>query len=265
MKTVFITGATSGIGKAIARRFIENQCRVVVTGRRFERLQELVDMCPERVLALQLDVRDQQGVFNAIRNLPDEFAEIDVLVNNAGLLLGTKNAQECDIEDWKVVVDTNINGLMYCTLAVLPGMVARNRGHIVNIGSIGATHAYRGACIYGASKAFVSQFGRMLRSDLFGTRVRVTTIEAGVVETEFTLVRTRGNDALSRAQYANCHAMMPEDIAECVYWATSMPEFVDVTRLEVWPITQNMTELQILREQEDGRLQLGSLSIHVDG
>jgi NADP-dependent 3-hydroxy acid dehydrogenase YdfG len=235
VKTIFITGASAGFGEACARAFAAEGNRLILTARRLEKLEELRSELPEAagVHILQLDVRDRAAVDAAVASLPVEFREIDVLVNNAGLALGLKPSHQVDIEDWEVMVDTNIKGLMYCTRAILPGMVERNRGYIVNISSVAASWPYPGGNVYGGSKAFVSQFSRNLRCDLLGTRVRVTCIEPGMAETEFSKVRFKGDDARASLVYAGVEAMSAADIAEIVTWVVSRPVHVNINTLEV--------------------------------
>src|SRR6266516_1285248 len=187
----FVTGATSGFGRAIAERFAREGARVVVSGRRPERLAELARSLGDRALPLMLDVRDRKAVESAVAALPAGFAEVDVLVNNAGLALGLEPAYRASLDEWETMIDTNCRGLVTCTRAILPGMVKRGRGHVVNVGSIAASYPYPGGNVYGATKAFVHQFSQNLKADLLGTPVRVTVIEPGMAETEFSLVRLK--------------------------------------------------------------------------
>jgi NADP-dependent 3-hydroxy acid dehydrogenase YdfG len=245
----FITGATSGFGAACARLFAANGWQLVLCGRRQERLDalraELVATVP--VHAFPLDVRDEAAINAAVAALPAEFAGIDLLVNNAGLALGLEPAHRCDMEDWQRMVDTNIKGLMYCTRAVLPGMVARNRGHVVNIGSVAGTYPYPGGNVYGATKAFVKQFSLNLRADLLGTRVRVTNIEPGLAESEFSLVRFKGDDTKAAKTYQGTQPLRPEDIADIVYWAATRPAHVNLNSVEVMPVCQAFAPFAISR------------------
>lgn len=236
----FITGATSGFGAACARLFAAHGWKLIVCGRRQDRLEalraELAATVP--VHAVALDVRDEAAVNAAIATLPAEFAEVDVLVNNAGLALGLEPAHQCAMDDWQRMVDTNIKGLLYCTRAILPGMVARDRGHIVNIGSVASNYPYPGGNVYGATKAFVRQFSLNLRADLLGSRVRVTNIEPGMAETEFSLVRFKGEAGKSAQVYAGTQPLQAEDIADVVYWAATRPAHVNINTLEVMPVCQ---------------------------
>ncbi|MDB5800464.1 MAG: ydfG [Rhodocyclales bacterium] len=246
---VFVTGATAGFGAAIAHRFIGAGHRVVALGRRQDRLEVLQQQFASHLLhTVVLDVRDNAAVEQAIANLPDEFAEIDVLVNNAGLALGLEPAQRAELDDWERMVDTNIKGLMYVTRAVLPGMVARKRGHVVNIGSVAGSYPYPGGNVYGATKAFVRQFSLNLRADLVNASVRVTDIAPGLSSgTEFSSVRFHGDDAKAAQVYANTQSLTAEDIAESVYWVTTLPAHVNVNVLELMPVTQAPGPLTIAR------------------
>ena len=191
--TIFITGASAGFGAATARRFAKDGARLVLTGRRKERLEALLKELPVPVHLLGFDVRDRAATLQAIASLPAEFAAIDVLVNNAGLAAGLDPAFKADLDDWETMIDTNIKGLTTCTRAILPGMVERKRGHIINLGSVAGSYPYPGGSVYGGSKAFVEQFSLNLRNDLGGTNVRVSCIEPGMCETEFSVVRYKGD------------------------------------------------------------------------
>ena len=247
----FITGATSGFGAACARLFAANGWWLILCGRRLERLEALrVELAGAvSVHAVTLDVRDGSAVNAALAALPSAFAEIDVLVNNAGLALGLEPAQQCDMEDWQRMIDTNIKGLLYCTRAILPGMVARDRGHIVNIGSVAGSYPYPGGNVYGATKAFVRQFSLNLRADLVGTRVRVTNIEPGLAESEFSLVRYKGDDAKAAKTYQGTEPLRPEDIADIVYWTATRPAHVNLNCIEVMPVCQAFAPFAIHRER----------------
>ena len=251
MSTIFITGATSGIGRATAEKFLREGWNVIATGRRESRLRELADTphCGQ-LLPLELDVRDRDAVNAAFAGLKPPFAPVDVLVNNAGLALGVAVAQQSDPDDWNTMVDTNIKGVLHCTHAVLPSMVERNVGHIVNIGSIAGSYAYVGGNVYGATKAFVEQFSRNLRCDLHGTDVRVTNIEPGLLESEFTLVRLKGNAEGSRKLYEDAEPLRPEDLAECIWWAVQRPAHVNICRIEVMPVCQRNGATQVFRKHK---------------
>jgi 3-hydroxy acid dehydrogenase/malonic semialdehyde reductase len=247
-KTVFVTGASTGFGASIARRFAADGARVVVSARRADKLAELAAELGDRVFPLELDVQDRAAVEQAVGRLPAEFAEIDVLVNNAGLAKGLQPAQRADLDDWEQMVDTNCKGVMYCTRAVLPGMVERGRGHVITIGSIAGTYPYPGGNVYGATKAFVHQFSLNLRSDLRGTGVRVTNIEPGMVGgTEFSKVRFDGDQDKADSVYSGTQPLGPEDVAESVHWAASLPAHVNVNTLELMPVVQSFSPLDIYR------------------
>lgn len=246
---VFVTGATAGFGAAIARRFAADGAHIIAAGRRTERLDALrAELGADRVLPVALDIRDRAATLAAVEALPEAWAAVDVLVNNAGLALGLEPAQGADLDDWDAMIDTNCRGLVTMTRALLPGMVARNRGHIVNIGSTAGEFPYPGGNVYGATKAFVRQFSLNLRADLFGTAVRVTDIEPGLVGgTEFSNVRFKGDDTKAAAIYADANALNPDDIADAVHWVTTRPSRVNVNTLQVMPVTQSFGPLRVHR------------------
>lgn len=246
---VLITGASAGFGQAIAKTFARAGHRIIATARRADRLQALADEVGERLLPIALDVRDHDAIAALPNSLPPAFAEVDVLVNNAGLALGLAPAQQADLNDWQTVIDTNINGLVRMTHAFLPGMVERNRGHIINVSSIAANYAYPGSNIYGASKAFVRHFSLNLRADLAGTALRVTDIQPGLCGgTEFSNVRFRGDDEKAAALYQNAQPLTAEDIAESIYWIANRPAHVNVNTIELMPVTQSFSALTVHRE-----------------
>ena len=246
--TAFVTGASNGFGTAIARRFAAEGLRVVALARREDRLEKLAAELGDTVLPVRLDVRDRAAVLDVVAGLPAEFAEIDVLVNNAGLAKGLRSAQEADLDDWDEMIDTNCKGLVYCTRAILPGMVQRGRGHVVNLGSVAGTYPYPGGNVYGGTKAFVHQFSLNLRSDLHGTGVRVTSVEPGLSgETEFSTVRFGGDQAKADAVYAGTQPLVPADIAEAVYWVTSLPAHVNINTIEMMPVAQSFAPFQVYR------------------
>ncbi len=251
MKTVLITGASSGFGEACARRYADAGDRVIVAARRTERLASLVEVLGEKTEchAITLDVRERQGVSSAIADLPEDFRQIDVLVNNAGLALGLEPAENVDLDYWDAMVDTNIKGVMYCTRAVLPGMVSRGSGHIVNIGSVAASWPYPGGNAYGGSKAFVQQFSRNLRTDLLGKNIRVSVVEPGMCETEFSIVRFEGDADKAAGVYEGMQPLSAPDIAEIVYWTTSLPPHINVNQLEVMPVAQAWSPFAVHREK----------------
>ncbi|MCJ8157609.1 SDR family NAD(P)-dependent oxidoreductase [Sphingomonas sp. LaA6.9] len=245
--TVLITGATAGIGAAAARRFASAGWKVIATGRRQERLERLVgEIGADKVHACAFDMRDDAAIDAAISALPQNFRDIDVLINNAGLALGTGPAQESDLSQWRQMIDTNITGLVTITHRLLPILIAR-KGAILNISSTAATYPYRGGNTYGGTKAFVSQFSLGLRSDLHGTGVRVTSIEPGMVETEFTVVRTGGDQAASDALYGGADPMTAEDIAETLHWVATQPAHLNVNRIELMPVSQSFAGFQVVR------------------
>jgi 3-hydroxy acid dehydrogenase / malonic semialdehyde reductase len=247
--TVFVTGASAGFGAAITKKFVVGGHRVVASGRRQERLKALAgELASDRLHTLVLDVRDRPAVEQAVSTLPAEYAEIDVVVNNAGLALGLEPAHKADIEAWEQMVDTNVKGLMYVTRAILPGMVSRNRGHIVNISSTAANYPYPGGNVYGATKAFVRQFSLNLRADLLGTKVRVTDVEPGLVGgTEFSVVRFKGDKDRAAKIYDQADALTAEDVAETVYWVTTLPARMNINTIEFMPVTQSFGPLAIHR------------------
>lgn len=246
-KTALITGATSGFGAAAARRFVAAGWNVIATGRRAERLQQLVaELGADKVHAACFDVRDSAAMNAALDALPERFRGVDLLVNNAGLALGTLPAQQASLDDWRTMIDTNITALVTITHRLLPVLIER-KGTIVNIGSIAGSYPYPGGNTYGGTKAFVKQFSLGLRSDLHGTGVRVTDIEPGMAETEFTLVRTHGDKAASDKLYAGTNPMTAEDIAEQIYYVATLPPHLNINRLEIMPVTQSFAGFQVHR------------------
>jgi 3-hydroxy acid dehydrogenase/malonic semialdehyde reductase len=245
--TVFVTGASSGFGAAVARRFAATGARVIVSARRAERLKDLAAEFGDLVLPVTLDVRDRAAVAQVVDGLPAEFAEIDVLVNNAGLALGQELAQSANLDDWDQMIDTNCKGLVHMTRAVLPGMVARRRGHVINLGSVAGTYPYPGGNTYAGTKAFVHQFSIALRSDVHGTGVRVTCVEPGMADTEFSTVRFHGDKAKADAVYAGMEPMTADDIAESIFWAATMPAHVNVNVIELMATAQSFAPYQVAR------------------
>ena len=246
--TILITGATAGIGAAAARRFAGEGWKVVATGRRRERLDALVaELGADKVHPVELDIRDEAAVAAAVEALPADFRAVDLLLNNAGLALGSAPAQEGNVSEWRTVIDTNVIGLVAITHALLPTLIER-KGAILNLSSVAATYPYRGGNIYAASKAFVRQFSLNLRSDLHGTGVRVTSIEPGMVETEFTIVRTGGDQQASDQLYRGMNPMTAEDIAESLYWIATRPPHLNVNTIELMPVSQSFAGFQIARE-----------------
>lgn len=246
-KTALITGATAGFGRAAARRFVDAGWQVVATGRRADRLEVLRAELGDAVHTACFDVRDETAMRAALDALPERFRGIDLLVNNAGLAQGTKPAQAALLSDWKTMIDTNVTALATLTHALLPTLIAR-KGAIINISSVAGVYPYPGGNAYGGSKAFVSQFSLGLRSDLHGTGVRVTTIEPGMAETEFTVVRTHGDQAASDTLYAGANPMTADDIAGTILWVASLPPHLNINRLELMPTSQSVAGFQVHRE-----------------
>jgi len=243
MHTVFVTGASAGFGAEIARRYVTAGDRVIAAARRDDKLHALQAELGGKLEVLALDVRDRAAVENALAAL-----EVDIVINNAGLALGLEPAPRASLDDWDQMVDTNCKGLLYVTRALMPGMVARRRGHIVNIGSVAGTYPYPGGNVYGATKAFVHQLSLNLRSDLHGTGVRVTCIEPGLVGgTEFSVVRFGGDASKAAAVYANTQPLTAHDVAEAVLWATSQPPHVNINVIELMPVVQSFAAFQIQR------------------
>ncbi len=246
-KTILITGGTAGFGAAAVRRFLDDGWRVIATGRRADRLQALVDRHgSERLHVAAFDIRDPDAMEAALDALPDAFSGIDVLVNNAGLALGTAPAQQADLAQWRQMIDTNITALATLTHRLLPTLIER-RGAIINISSIAGSYPYPGGNVYGGTKAFVTQFSLGLRSDLHGTGVRVTSIEPGMAETEFTLVRTGGDQAASDRLYAGAQPMTAEDIAGQIWHVATLPPHLNINRLEIMPVSQSFAGFQVHR------------------
>lgn len=246
-KTVMITGATAGFGAAAVRRFANAGWRVVATGRRADRLQKLIDeFGKDKVFTASFDMRKPDAIEAALAALPESFRKIDLLINNAGLALGTAPAQKASLEQWNQMIETNVTGLVTITHRLLPTLIAQ-KGAIINISSVAATYPYPGGNVYGGTKAFVKQFSLGLRSDLHGTGVRVTSIEPGMAETEFTLVRTSGNQAASDNIYKGANPMKAEDIAETLFWVATLPPHMNINRLELMPVSQSFGPFQVDR------------------
>ncbi|TCP31852.1 SDR family NAD(P)-dependent oxidoreductase [Sphingomonas sp. BK235] len=246
VKTAIVTGATSGIGEASARALVGAGWQVIATGRRAERLDALAAALGERLHPAVFDVRDEAAVAAALDALPERFRGIDLLVNNAGLALGTGPAQHADLAQWKTMIDTNVTALVAITHRLLPGLIAR-KGAIINLASIAGSYPYPGGNVYGGTKAFVQQLSLMLRTDLHGTGVRVSTIDPGMVETEFTLVRTGGDRDASDTLYAGAEPMTAADIAATVLWIATLPPHLNVNRLELMPVSQSFAGFQVAR------------------
>ena len=251
MPSVLITGATSGFGKAAAQRFAKAGWSLILTGRRLERLKALEEELSKQVpvLTLALDVRDSDAVTDAISNLPETFLPLTCLINNAGLALAPEPAQKVALEDWHTMIDTNITGLVNVTHAALPLLLKTGKGaSILNLGSVAGQWPYPGGHVYGASKAFVQQFSYNLRCDLLGTGVRVTDLAPGMAETEFTLVRTKGDQAASDALYRGTTPLQPEDIAEQLYYLATLPAHININRLEIMTVRQAWSAFAVDRD-----------------
>ncbi len=241
-KTVIVTGASSGFGKAIAESFAKAGARLIISARRIDRIKKLAAELKKKykaeVLALELDVRKKSAVFNAIKNLTAKWNNIDILVNNAGLSRGLDPIQDGSIQDWEEMIDTNIKGLLYVTRAVLPGMVKRNSGHIINIGSIAGHEVYPKGNVYCASKHAVDAITKGIRMDVVDTDIRVTTIDPGLAETEFSIVRFRGNVNKAKTVYNGIDALRAEDIADAALYAASRPLRVNIAEIIILPNNQ---------------------------
>lgn len=244
-----VTGASSGFGLATAKAFAQKGHKVIAAARRKDRLEALQQEFGDQIYVMPLDVTSEEQIEKAIDALPDQFSKIDLLVNNAGLALGLEPAHKVDLDDWHQMVDTNIKGLYLMTRKLLPNMVSLKSGHIINIGSIAGNYAYPGGNAYGATKAFVKQFSRNLRADLLGTQIRVTNIEPGLAETEFSLVRFHGDKTKADKVYENTQALTAEDIAEAVVWAFEQPQHVNINSIELMPTSQAWSALAIDKVQ----------------
>jgi 3-hydroxy acid dehydrogenase/malonic semialdehyde reductase len=245
--TVLVTGATSGFGLATAERFAREGSRIVATGRRGDRLAALAKRLP-RCHPMVLDVRDRKAAERAVASLPDGFAAVDVLVNNAGLALGLEGADRASLDEWEQMIETNCRGLAVMTRLLLPGMVARGRGHVVNIGSVAAHYPYPGGNVYGATKAFVHQFSENLKADLVGTGVRVSVVEPGMAETEFSLVRFQGDATRARQVYQGMQPLSAADVADVVHWVVTRPAHVNVNAVELMPEAQGFSAFTVKRK-----------------
>ena len=247
-KTIWITGATSGFGAAAVERFVNGGWHVIASGRRADRLQQLVTRHgADRVCVAAFDMRDDVAMRAAYANLPPAFANIDLLLNNAGLALGSCLAQDADVAQWRQMIDTNVTALVTMTRLLLPRLIER-RGAIINISSVSGSYPYRGGNVYGGTKAFVTQFSQNLRVDLHGTGVRVSCIEPGMAETEFTVVRNGGDQAASDQLYAGAHPITATDIADTIWWIANLPPHLNINRVEVMPVSQSAAGLQVHRD-----------------
>lgn len=237
--TILITGATAGFGRATAKLFIANGWKVIGTGRRAERLESLKQELGDNFYGSVFDITDEAAMRTALEGLPEAFRDIDILVNNAGLALGTGTAPQVPLKDWHTMIDTNVTGLVNVTHAVLPALLETGAGaSIINIGSIAGECPYPGSHVYGASKAFVKQFSYNLRCDLLSTGVRVTDLAPGIAETEFTLVRTQGDQQAAGQVYQGTTPLTAEDIAEQIFHVATLPAHININRLEMVPVRQ---------------------------
>lgn len=236
--TVLVTGSTSGFGEAVCRRFAGAGAKVIGTGRRADRLAALKKKLGKRFVASVFDVRDRLQTEAAIAALPKEFAKINLVVANAGLALGLGSAAEGKVEDWETMIATNINGLLYTVRATLPGMIARDEGHVIMLGSVASDFPYPGGNVYGGTKAFVKNFALNLRADLLGSNVRVTNIEPGLCETEFSLVRFAGDADKAAQPYKGIDPLSADDVAETIYWSATLPRRVNINRMQMMPVMQ---------------------------
>jgi 3-hydroxy acid dehydrogenase/malonic semialdehyde reductase len=250
--TVLVTGATAGFGEATARRFLAHGHKVVAVGRRTERLEALKSSLPaeqqKKLCTMVVDVCDSAQVDVLATALPPEFSAVTILVNNAGLALGLEPAHKAFLSDWDQMIDTNIKGLVHMSRAILPGMVERKCGHVINLGSVAANYPYPGGNVYGGTKAFVKQFSLNLRADLIGTPVRVTCIEPGMCAgTEFSNVRFKGDDEKVGKVYSGVKALSADDVAEAIYWSATLPSHMNINVLEVMPVQQAFNAFNVYR------------------
>ncbi|QLB12597.1 3-hydroxy acid dehydrogenase/malonic semialdehyde reductase [Bisgaardia hudsonensis] len=248
-KIALVTGVTSGFGLAITKTLINNGYLVIGTGRRLPKLNELKQQFQEKFIPLNFDIQNLPETQQAFNSIPQEYQNIDLLVNNAGLALGLEVANKANLDDWQNMVDTNIKGLMFMTRLVLPNMVERNTGHIINIGSIAGTYPYPGGNVYGATKAFVKQFSLNLRADLAGKNIRVSNVEPGLCgETDFSLVRFKGDEQKAQNLYENVNYIKPEDIANIVLWLNQQPSHVNINSIEIMPTAQTFSALNVSKK-----------------
>ncbi|MGF7452553.1 SDR family oxidoreductase [Pasteurella bettyae] len=245
---IFVTGASAGFGKSTCITLVKAGYKVIGAARRLEKLNELKQQLGDNFYPLQMDISNTVDIDKAIDSLPKQWSEIELLVNNAGLALGLEPAHQVKIEDWLTMVNTNIIGLIYLTRKILPQMVERDKGHIINLGSIAGTYPYPGGNVYGATKAFVKQFSLNLRADLSGTKVRVTNIEPGLCGgTEFSNVRFKGDDERAANLYKDTESIQPEDIANTILWIYQQPAHVNINRIEIMPISQSSNALKVVK------------------
>jgi len=253
LSSILITGASSGFGEACAHKFAEAGYPLILVARRIDKLNDikarLEQNCPIHISSV--DVRDQKQVEQLFQTLPEEFKDIDILINSAGLALGLEPAHEADMDNWKIMVETNINGLLHVSKEALSGMVARNKGHIINIGSIAGSWPYPGGNVYGATKSFVQSFSQALRADLIGKRIRISNIDPGLADTNFSTVRFMGDRDKADQVYKDTKPLTAEDIANIIFWTTSLPEHVNINNIEVMPVCQAWSAMTIDRSMEN--------------
>jgi NADP-dependent 3-hydroxy acid dehydrogenase YdfG len=249
VKTILITGASSGFGKATAELLAKKNYRLILVARRKDRLEKLQKNLKTEVYIAPLDVRKEEEVKTLFENLPDEFRSVDILINCAGLALGLNPVYSAETADWNVMIDTNIKGTLYCTRFALEGMVKRNSGLIITIGSIAATVPYKGGNVYGATKAFIKQFAKNLRTDLLGTNIKVTNIDPGAAETEFSLVRFKGNKKQADNVYKGMQPLIAEDIASTISWVIEQPNHVNIDNVEMWALDQTYGGIAFSRRE----------------
>ncbi|HEY4974250.1 MAG TPA: SDR family NAD(P)-dependent oxidoreductase [Steroidobacteraceae bacterium] len=248
-RVALVTGATAGMGRGLAIALLQAGARVIATGRRTQRLRQLAEEANcERLLTRVLDVQSAASLQACLNNLPQEFSAIDTLINNAGLALGLNKAHEANLADWETMIQTNVLGLTRVTHAILPAMVERNRGDIINMSSVAASYPYPGGNVYGATKAYVRQLSLNLRADLLGTAIRVTSVELGMVETEFSLVRFKGDAAAARAPYADMRPLLTQDVVDIVTSILRLPAHVNVNAIEVMPVQQSFAAFAVDRK-----------------
>lgn len=246
-KIIMITGASSGFGEAAANLLAEQGHKVIAVARRKSKLDSLAKKYPSKIFPVQLDITDRVAVADFFTTLPAEFAKIDVLINNAGKAVGLDPSTEADLDDWEQMIDTNNKGLLYCTKYALQIMKKNNSGLIINIGSVAATVPYKGGNVYGATKAFVRQFSRNLRADLFGTNLKITNIEPGMANTEFSLIRFKGDSDKASQVYKDTRALTADDIANTILWVINQPEHVNIDNIEIMPVDQTFAGMVINR------------------
>ena len=246
-RIALVTGATAGIGEAVARKFAENGMKLVLAARRREKLETIADSLGTECHILELDITNRSAVDKSFNRIPEKFSEIDVLVNNAGLALGLESASNADLSDWDQMIDTNVKGLTYCARTVLPGMVSRDRGHIINIGSVAGSYPYPGGNVYGGTKAFVRQFSLNLRADLLGTQIRVSCVEPGATKTEFLTVRFKGDSEKAESMLKGANPMTASDVAEVINFVATAPSNVNINLLELMPVSQAFAPFAINR------------------